>query len=76
MKSHRCKEILEYNEKTYKPCCIRYEPWLYNEKPIWILSSLETDSEWDSTYMWHTAKIKYCCFCGKNLEEELIENEQ
>lgn len=75
MKSHRCKEILKYNENTYKPCCIRYEPWLYNEKPTWILSSLETDNEWDSTFMWHTAKIKYCCFCGKNLEEELINNE-
>ena len=75
MKSHRCKEILEYNNNTYKPCCIRYEPWLYNEKPTWILSSLETDDEWDSTFMWHTAKIIYCPFCGKQLDLESEQNE-
>ena len=68
-KSHRCKQLLEYNENTYKPCCIRYEPWLYNESPTWILSALENDSEWDSTFMWHTAKIIFCPFCGKELKE-------
>ena len=76
IKTHRCKELLEYNKNNYKPCAIRYEPWMWNEKPTWILSSLETDNEYDTTFMFHSAKIKYCCFCGKNLEKELIENEQ
>ena len=74
--THRCKELLEYNKNNYKPCSVRYEPWMWNQKPTWILSSLETDNEYDTIFMFHSAKIKYCCFWGKKLEEELIENEQ
>ena len=67
--THRCKELLEYNKNNYKPCSIRYEPWGWKQKPTWILSSLETDNECDTTFMFHSAKIKYCCFCGKKLTE-------
>lgn len=74
IKTHRCKELLEYNKNNYKPCAIQYEPWFYNENPTWIIKALETDNEWYSTYMWHFAKIKYCCFCGKKLED--IDNEE
>lgn len=70
IKTHRCKELLEYNKNNYKPCSIRYESWMWNEEPTWILSSLETDNEYDSTFMFHNAKIIFCPFCGKELKEK------
>ena len=67
--THRCKELLEYNKNNYKPCSVRYEPWMWNQKPTWILNSLETDNECDTTFMFHSAKIRFCPFCGIKLME-------
>ena len=47
MITHRCNELLKYNKDTYKPCAIRYEKFLPNEPPTWVLSSVHIDSEWN-----------------------------
>ena len=70
IKTHRCKELLEYNKCNFKPCTIRYGTWLPYDNPDWLLYSLETsDEDWDIKYMSYMAKIKYCPWCGKKLEE-------
>ena len=35
IKTHRCKELLEYNKNNYKPCAIQYGSLLnyFKEKP-------------------------------------------
>ena len=69
--THRCKELLEYNKKSFKPCSIRYGIWLPYDNPSWLLYSLETnDEDWDIKFMHPMIKnIKYCCFCGRKLED-------
>lgn len=70
-KTHRCKELLEYNKNTYKPCAIRYDKWFpFDNDKTWILSSLKSDTEWLTEYMVNIAKIKYCCFCGEKLNDK------
>ena len=44
MKTHRCKELLEYNKNSHIPVAIRYEKWfknldINNDYPSWILSN-------------------------------------
>ncbi len=69
--THRCKELLEYNKNNFKPCSIAFDSWLPYEEPTWLLQSLEIDNEdWDIKYMHPMAKIKYCPFCAKELEEK------
>lgn len=71
IKTHRCKELLEYNKNNYKPCAIQYNSWLPFLEPTWLLCALETnDEDWDIKYMHPMAKIKYCPFCAKELEEK------
>ena len=70
--NHRCKELLEYNKQQmkWKPCCIRYTKWFCTDTELaWTLAALESDAVFESEYMRNIAKIKYCCFCGKNLYE-------
>ena len=72
MKTHRCNQLLEYNKHTHKPCSIQLKKWftmIPQEKPKWILGALETDLEWDNSYMWNVAEIDFCPFCGKKLIE-------
>ena len=72
IKTHRCKELLEYNKNNYKPCAIQYGSLLnyFEEKPAWIFKSLEWNSEdWDIQYMSGVARIVYCPFCGVKLDE-------
>jgi hypothetical protein len=71
--THRCKELLEYNKNTFKPCAIQYQPFVscIGEKPTWILKVLEScEEDWDIKYMDSVAKIKYCCFCGEKLNDK------
>lgn len=70
IKTHRCKELLEYNKNNFKPCAIRYGTWLPYNQPDWLLYSLESSNEdWDISYMHPMAKIKFCPFCAKRLGE-------
>lgn len=75
--THRCNELLEYNKDNFKPCAVQFDRWFFNEDRCWILKALETDFEWDSTFMWNTAKITYCPFCGEKLKKPLtlVESE-
>ena len=67
--THRCDELLEYNQSFYKPCFIHFDKWSQNENRTWILKTLESDADdWDIRYMWNVAKIKYCPFCNAKLE--------
>jgi hypothetical protein len=79
--THRCNELLKYDNNNYKPCAIQFDKWFpYDDKErTWILKTLESSEEdWDIKYMWNTAKIKFCPFCGEKLNPPLtlIESEQ
>ena len=80
--THRCKELLEYNQNentSFKPCAIHFDKWLLENEPRhWILKSLETDFDYDVTYMTNIAIIKHCPFCGEELKIPLtlVESEQ
>lgn len=77
MITHRCKELLTYNKKFFKPCSIQYKKWneyTKNSDNEWILSSLSFSDEWGSEYMSNIAKIMFCPFCSKKLEK-IIETE-
>ena len=70
--THRCKELLEYNKGNFKPCAISYEPFFtyLKDKPTWILKALESsDDDWDIKWMSKMARISYCPFCGRKLNE-------
>ena len=72
IKTHRCKELLEYNKSNYKPCAIQYGSLLnhFKEEPSWVFKSLEWSNEdWDIQWMGGIARIKYCPFCGVKLDE-------
>ncbi len=69
-KTHRCRELLEYNKKnSWKPCAIQYKSMLMHEPAAWVISALAHDDEMISEYMSNFAKVKFCPFCGKRLEE-------
>lgn len=77
MKTHRCKELLEYNKNNQSiPVSIRYGKWLDsfnidNDYSSWILSRLMwNDEDWDIQYMQKACRIVYCPFCGKKLENK------
>lgn len=68
--THRCKELLQYDNNNYKPCAIQFDKWFpYDDNPReWILKVVETsDEDWDIRYLWGVARIKYCPFCGQEL---------
>lgn len=75
MKTHRCKELLEYNKNNQStPVSIRYGKWFdnfnyKNDYLSWSLSRLMwNDEDWDIQYMQKMCRIEYCPFCGKKLE--------
>lgn len=76
MKTHRCKELLEYNKNNHIPVAIRYEKWfkdfdINNDYHSWILSNLKwNDEDWDIKYMTSCCRIKYCPFCGEKLNDK------
>ena len=77
MKTHRCKELLEYNKNNQGiPVSIRYGKWfdslnIDNDYLSWILSRLMwNDEDWDIQYMQKACRIVYCPFCGKKLENK------
>lgn len=77
MKTHRCKELLEYNKNNQgTPVSIRYGKWfdslnIDNDYSSWILSRLMwNDEDWDIQYMQKSCRIVYCPFCGKKLENK------
>ena len=78
--THRCNELLRYNnENKWKPCAIHFDKWFpYDDKPReWILKTLETDLDYDVSFMDNVAVIKYCPFCQEELKAPLtlIESE-
>lgn len=79
--THRCNELLEYNKQpntSFKPCAIHFDKWILEDKPRhWILKTLETDFDYDVTFMTNVAIIKNCPFCGEKLISPLtlVESE-
>ena len=68
--THRCNDLLQYDNDNYKPCAIQFDKWFpYDDNPReWILKVVETsDEDWDIRYLWSVARIKYCPFCGQEL---------
>ena len=75
IKTHRCKELLEYNKNSYIPVAIRYEKWfktfdINNDYLSWILSKLEWDNDGFVKYMTNCCRIEYCPFCGEKLNDK------
>ena len=63
--THRCEGSLR------RRCSIR--KWLRKDWPtrragVWTLSVLELDVEWDYWHMHGVADIRFCPWCGKELE--------
>ena len=78
--THRCNELLKYNnENKWKPCAIHFDKWFsFEDKPReWILKTLETDLDYDVSFMDNVAVIKYCPFCQEELKAPLtlVESE-
>ena len=68
--THRCNELLRYNnENKWKPCAIHFDKWFsFEDKPReWILKSLESDLDYDVAFMINVAVINNCPFCGEKL---------
>ena len=79
--THRCKELLQYDNNNYKPCAIQFDKWFpYDDKPrTWILKTVEMcEEDWDIRYLQNAARISYCPFCGEKLIPPLtlVESEQ
>lgn len=80
--THRCKELLKYNQDTntfFKPCAVHFDKWLLEDKPRhWILKVLETDFDYNVSFMTDVAIIKNCPFCGEELKTPLtlVESEK
>jgi len=78
--THRCKELLEYDNNNYRPCAIQFDKWFpYDKEPRkWILKTLEvSDEDWDIRYLVNVAKVRFCPFCGEELKIPLtlVESE-
>lgn len=78
MKTHRCKKLLEYNNKDFRKVFIRYGKEynfdIPNNRIGWWLNHKAHDTEWDSEYTKKVCMIKYCPFCGEELKS--LEGEQ
>lgn len=71
--THRCEQLLEHNLISYPNVSIRYgyrydnENTWYSSKQ-WFLDKLESDNDWGHSFMFPVTDIKFCPFCGKELE--------
>jgi hypothetical protein len=75
MKSHRCKELLEYNKHNWRKIFIRYKKEYdtinmpNNDKISWWLCNVVYSWEdWNTTYTENVCEITHCPFCGEHLE--------
>lgn len=75
MKTHRCEELLTRNKENFDRVRIRY--WFrYNSslpnevEKRWYLDEIEEDYDWDTTFTIPVCEIKYCPFCGEELNNE------
>ena len=69
MKTHRCEGSLanEVSSRYCKKFSIIDYPGDYE---AWRLFKLQIDSEYDTKYLSHVSEIKFCPYCGKELEKE------
>ena len=79
--THRCNELLQYDNNNYKPCAIQFDKWFpYDDKPReWILKTVEMwEEDWDIKYLQNAARVKFCPFCGEELKTPLtlVESEK
>lgn len=78
MKTHRCKELLEYNNNDFRKVFIRYGKEydfdVPNNKIGWWLNHVDYDYDWGHEYTSTICMIKYCPFCGEELKS--LEGEQ
>ena len=82
--THRCNELLQYNNDNYKPCAIQFDKWFSffdydDDHRTWILKTVETNEEdWDIKYLTNVARVRFCPFCGEELKTPLtlVESEK
>ena len=68
MRTHRCEGSLKNKVSIRYSKQYRHINALYDYE-AWRLFKLRIDSEYDSKYLSHISKIKFCPYCGKKLEE-------
>lgn len=68
MRTHRCEGSLKNKVSIRYTKQYRYINALYDYE-AWRLFELRIDFEYDSKYLSHISEIKFCPYCGKELEE-------
>ena len=75
IRTHRCEGSLKNEVSIRYTKQYRYINALYDYE-AWRLFKLRIDSEYDSKYLSHISEIKFCPYCGKELEEVKDEMEE
>jgi len=75
MRTHRCEGSLKNEVSIRYTKQYRHINALYDYE-AWRLFKLRIDSEYDSKYLSHISEIKFCPYCGKELEEVKDEMEE
>ena len=75
MRTHRCEGSLKNEVSIRYTKQYRYINALYDYE-AWRLFKLRIDSEYDSKYLSHISEIKFCPYCGKELEGVKDEMEE
>lgn len=68
MRTHRCEGSLKNKVSIRYTKQYRHINALYDYE-AWRLFELRIDFEYDSKYLSHISEIKFCPYCGKELEE-------
>ena len=69
MHTHRCDGSLKNKVSIRYTKQYRYINDLCDYE-AWRLFKLQIDSEYDTKYLSHVSEIKFCPYCGKELEKE------
>ena len=66
--THRCEGSLK-NEMSIRFTTQYNSLEISDDFVTWRLFRLETDYDYNSTYLSHVSEIKFCPFCGKELKD-------
>ena len=70
---HKCKELEFANSINAGDMIIHYDNWGENDFKEWLVRNQEpSDSEYEDQII-DTMGIKFCPYCGKELNEEYAE---